>query len=83
MCNWECRKAHIKQQIDLLEQIRVLSNEVKAWRSTSSVSHRESLQEFMRSTDLCGWKTSLETGILGFPLFPKRFWDKLLDLFKF
>ena len=83
MCDWECRKSQIKQQVDLLEQIRVLSNEIKAWRNTSSVSHRESLSEFMRSTDLCGWKESLERGVLGFPSFPKRFFSKLLDLFKF
>jgi hypothetical protein len=69
--------------MELLEQIRVLSNEIKAWRYISSVSQRESVSDFMRSTDLCGWKLSLEKGVLGFPFFPKRFWDKLLDLFKF
>ena len=77
MCDWECRKSQIKQQVDLLEQIRVLSNEVKAWRSTSSVSHRESLSEFMRSTDLCGWQYSLERGVMGFPGILKRWWHKI------
>jgi len=82
MCNWKCRKSHIENQLQLLEQIRILSNEVKAWRMTSSSSHRMGLEEFMRSTDLCGWQYSLQRGVLGFPNFVKRFWDKLLDLFK-
>ena len=78
MCNWECRKSNIKYQMELLEQIRILSNEIKAWRSTSSISHRESLSEFMRSTDLCGWQYSLQRGILGFPGYVKRWWWRLL-----
>jgi hypothetical protein len=82
MCDKNCRNAHIQQQELLLKQIRILSNEIKAWRMTSSSSHRMGLEEFMRSTDLCGWQYSLEQGVLGFPNFIKRFWDKLLDLFK-
>ena len=77
MCNKKCREAHIEYQTLLLEQIRVLSNEVKAWRSTSSSSHRMSLEEFMRSTDLCGWQYSLERGPLGFPN-PVKLWFKRL-----
>ena len=41
-----------------------------------------SVEDFMRSTDLCGWQYSLQRGPLGFPNFIKRFWDKLFDLFK-
>lgn len=83
MCDKKCRDAHIQYQKLLLEQIRVLSSEIKAWRMTSSSSHRMSVEEFMRSTDLSGWQYSLERGPLRFPNIIKRFWSKLLDLFKF
>ena len=82
MCDHNCRKLHREYQELLLKQIRVLANEVKAWRMTSSASHRMSVEDFMRSTDMCGWQYSLERGPLGFPNFVKRFWSKLLDLFK-
>jgi hypothetical protein len=82
MCDHNCRKLHTEYQKHLLGQIRILSAEVKAWRMTSSTSHRESVAEFMRSTDLSGWQYSLERGPLPFPNFVKRFWSKLLDLFK-
>lgn len=77
MCDHNCRKLHTEYQKHLLNQIRVLSSEVKAWRMTSSASHRESVGEFMRSTDLCGWQYSLERGPLPFPNFIKRWWHKL------
>jgi hypothetical protein len=83
MCNYNCRKLHKEYQELLLKQMRVLANEVKAWRMTSSQSQRWSLEEFMRSTDLSGYQYSLERGPLPFPNFIKRFWSKLLDLFKF
>lgn len=79
MCDAKCRKAHLEYQKLLLEQIRVLSKEIKAWRMTSSQSHRASVEEFMRTTDLCGWQYSLERGILGFPGFVKRWWWKLFN----
>lgn len=77
MCDHECKKLHIEYQKHLLNQIRVLAAEVKAWRMTSSASHRESVEDFMRSTDLCGWQYSLERGPLGFPGIIKRWWHKL------
>jgi len=77
MCDKKCQDAHIQYQELLLKQIKVLSNEVKAWRMTSSSSHRMSLEEFMRSTDLCGWQYSLERGVLGFPGILKRWWHKI------
>jgi len=77
MCDANCKKTHIEYQQHLLKQIRILSNEVKAWRMTSSSSHRASLEEFMRSTDLCGWQYSLDRGPLPFPNFVKRWWQRL------
>lgn len=82
MCDKNCRDLHKQYQELLLQQIKILSNEVKVWRSISSQSSRMSVEEFMRSTDLCGWQYSLQRGPLGFPNFIKRFWDKLFDLFK-
>lgn len=79
MCDKKCQETHIQYQKLLLEQIRVLSNEIKAWRMTSSSSHRTSLEEFMRSTDLCGWQYSLQRGVLGFPNFIKRWWFGLFN----
>lgn len=76
MCDRDCQKTHIEYQKHLLNQIRVLSNEIKAWRMTSSASHRETVEDFMRSTDLCGWQYSLERGPLPFPNFVKRWWRK-------
>lgn len=83
MCDAECRKAHLEYQKLLLEQIRILSNEIKAWRMTSTQSQRWGVEEFIRTTDLCGWQTSLQKGPLPFPNFIKRFTTKLFDLFKF
>ena len=77
MCDDKCRKVHLENQKLLLEQIRVLSNEIKVWRMTSSQSQRWSVEEFMRTTDLCGWQRSLERGIIGFPNFVKRWWWQL------
>ena len=77
MCDKKCQNIHIEYQKHLLKQIQILSNEIKAWRMTSSASHRSSVEEFMRSTDLCGWQYSLERGPLGFPNFVKRWWHKL------
>jgi hypothetical protein len=74
MCDSKYRKLNIEHQRLLLEQIRILANEIKAWRMTSSSSHRMSVEEFMRSTDLCGWQSSLQRGILRFPNFVKRWW---------
>jgi len=34
------------------------------------------MEEFMRSTDLCGWQNSLNRGPLGFPNIVKRWWHK-------
>ena len=82
MCDKNCRNLHKQHQELLLQQIKILSNEIKVWRMTSSQSQRWSMEEFMRSTDLCGWQNSLNRGPLGFPNFIKRFWDKLFDLFK-
>jgi hypothetical protein len=82
MCDKNCRDLHKQYQELLLQQIKILSNEVKVWRSISSQSSRMSVEDFMRSTDLCGWQYSLQRGPLGFPNFIKRFWDKLFDLFK-
>lgn len=79
MCDKKCQDSHIEYQKLLLEQIRILSNEIKAWRMTSSSSHRMSLEEFMRSTDLCGWQYSLKRGVLGFPNFIKRSWFRLFN----
>ena len=79
MCDDKCRKAHLENQKLLLEQIRILSNEIKAWRMTSTQSQRWGLEEFMRSTDLCGWQYSLQRGILGFPNFIKRWWFGLFN----
>lgn len=83
MCDEEYRKLNKQYQELLLQQIRILANELKAWRGTSSSSQRWGLEEFMRSTDLCGWQSSLEKGPLPFPNFVKRFTTKLFDLFKF
>ena len=77
MCDKDCQKTHIEYQKHLLNQIRVLANEVKAWRMISSSSQRMSVEEFMRSTDLCGWQYSLQRGHLGFPGVIKRWWHKL------
>jgi hypothetical protein len=83
MCDHNCRRLHKEYQEHLLKQIRILSGEIKVWRMTSTASHRASVEEFMRSTDLCGWQYSLERGPMPFPNFVKRFRDKLFDLFKF
>lgn len=77
MCDHNCRRLHTEYQKHLLNQIRVLANEIKAWRMTSTASHRASLEEFMRSTDLCGWQISLERGPLGFPSVVKRWFAKI------
>ena len=79
MCDSKYRKLNMEYQKLLLEQIRVLANEIKVWRMTSSQSHRWSMEEFMRSTDLCGWQRSLERGILGFPNFVRRWWFSLFN----
>jgi len=76
------RKLNREYQELLLTQIRALANEVKAWRGTSTSGQRWSLEEFMRSTDICGWQKSLERGPLPFPNFIKRFKQKILDLFE-
>jgi hypothetical protein len=76
MCDKNYRKQNIEYQRLLLEQLKILANEIKAWRMTSSISHRESVAEFMRSTDLCGWQYSLQRGVLLFPNFVKRFWHR-------
>ena len=80
MCDDKCRKAHLEYQKLLLEQIRILSREIKAWRMTSTQSHRASVEEFMRATDLSGWQYSLERGPLGFPGISKKItvWFKKL-----
>lgn len=77
MCDKNCRNLHTEYQELLLKQIRVLSNEVKAWRSISTQSARMSLEEFMRTTDLSGWQYSLQRGPLGFPGIIKRWWQKI------
>lgn len=77
MCDKNCRDLHTEYQELLLKQIRVLSNEVKAWRSISTQSARMSLEEFMRTTDLSGWQYSLQRGPLGFPGIIKRWWQKI------
>jgi hypothetical protein len=82
MCDKDCRKLQTEYQELLLKQIQILSNEVKAWRMISSESQKWSIEEFIRSTDSCGWEHTLKKGILQFPNFSKRFWSKLLDLFK-
>ena len=79
MCDKDCQKIHIEYQKLLLQQIRILSNEIKVWRMTSSQSQRWSVEEFMRSTDLCGWQQSLERGVLGFPGAIKTWWSKLFN----
>jgi len=79
MCDKQYRNANMEYQKLLLEQIRVLGNEIKAWRMTSSSSHRMSLEEFMRSTDLSGWQYSLQRGIMRFPNFTKRWWFRLFN----
>jgi hypothetical protein len=79
MCDKQYRNANMEYQKLLLEQIRVLGNEIKAWRMTSSSSHRMSVEEFMRSTDLCGWQHSLKRGVLRFPNFTKRCWFRLFN----
>jgi hypothetical protein len=79
MCDRNCQKTHIEYQKHLLNQIQILSNEIKVWRMTSSSSHRGSLEEFMRSTDLCGWQYSLQRGPLGFPGLIKRWYHKLFN----
>ena len=79
MCDSKYRKLNTEYQRLLLEQIRILGNEIKAWRMTSSQSHRWSVEEFMRSTDFCGWQMSLERGVLRFPNFIKRWWWKLFN----
>ena len=83
MCDKDCQKLQKEYQELLLKQIQILSNEVKAWRMISSETQKWSIEEFIRSTDVCGWELTLKKGILKFPSLPKRFWDKLLDLFKF
>jgi hypothetical protein len=77
MCDHNYQKLNQEYQQLLLKQIRILANEIKAWRMTSSSSHRTSLEEFMRSTDLSGWQYSLERGPLQFPNVIKRWWHKL------
>ena len=77
MCDKNCRDLHIEHQKLLLQQIKILSNEIKVWRSISSHSSRMSVEEFMRSTDLCGWQYSLQRGPLGFPGIIKRWWQKI------
>jgi hypothetical protein len=77
MCDKNCRDLHTQYQELLLKQIRILSNEIKVWRSISSQSSRISVEEFMRATDLSGWRYSLERGPLGFPGIVKRWWQKI------
>jgi hypothetical protein len=77
MCDKKCRDIHIQYQELLLKQIRILSNEVKVWRSISTQSSRMSVEEFMRATDLSGWQYSLQRGPLGFPGIIKRWWQKI------
>lgn len=77
MCDKNCRDLHRQYQELLLKQIRILSNEIKVWRSISTQSSRMSVEEFMRATDLSGWKYSLERGPLGFPGIVKRWWQKI------
>lgn len=77
MCDKNCQDLHIQYQELLLKQIKVLSNEVKMWRSISTQSSRMSAEEFMRSTDLSGWQYSLQRGPLGFPGIVKRWWQKI------
>ena len=77
MCDKNCRDLHIKHQELLLQQIKILSNEIKVWRMTSSQSQRWSVEEFMRSTDLCGWQNSLQRGPIGFPNIIKRWWHRI------
>ena len=77
MCDKNCRDLHIQHQELLLKQIQILANEVKVWRSISSQSSRMSVEDFMRSTDLCGWQYSLQRGPLGFPGIVKRWWQRI------
>ena len=77
MCDKNCRDLHIQYQELLLKQIKILSNEVKVWRSISTQSSRMSVEEFMRATDLSGWQYSLQRGPLGFPGIVKRWWQKI------
>jgi hypothetical protein len=77
MCDKNCRDLHIQHQELLLKQIQILANEVKVWRSISSQSSRMSVEDFMRSTDLCGWQYSLQRGPLRFPGIVKRWWQKI------
>lgn len=77
MCDKNCQDLHIQYQELLLKQIKVLSNEVKMWRSISTQSSRMSAEEFMRATDLSGWQYSLQRGPLGFPGIVKRWWQKI------
>jgi len=77
MCDKNCRDLHKQYQELLLQQIKILSNEVKVWRSISSQSSRMSVEEFMRATDLSGWHYSLERGPLAFPGIVKRWWQKI------
>jgi hypothetical protein len=77
MCDKNCRDLHTQHQQLLLQQIKVLSNEVKVWRSISTQSSRMSVEEFMRATDLSGWQYSLQRGPLGFPGIIKRWWQKM------
>jgi hypothetical protein len=82
MCDNKYQQKNLEYQRLLLEQMRILSNEIKAWRMTSTQSQRWSLEEFIRSTDFCGWQYSLERGVLKFPGLSKRIWQKFIDLFK-
>ena len=79
MCDARYRKLNREYQELLLQQIRVLANEVKAWRSASTSGQRWSLEEFMRSTDICGWQKSLERGPIPFPTFFKRWWWRIFN----
>lgn len=83
MCDKDCRQLHEDYQKLLLNQIQILSKEVRAWRANSSTSLRWTMEEFIKTTDSCGWEFTLNKGVLKFPSFPKTFFKKLLDLFKF
>jgi len=83
MCDKKCRQLHEDYQKLLLTQIQTLSKEVRAWRLNASASQRWSMEEFIKSTDSCGWEFTLSKGILQFPSISKTFFNKLFDLFKF
>lgn len=80
MCDKDCQKIHIEYQEHLLKQMKIMGDEIKVWRMSSTQSSRYSLEDFMRSTDACGWQQSIERGPLGFPgkikTFLKRMFDK-------